>query len=247
MKLPSLKTYIDQYKFRISGLIIGLFGGYWGALLGFVAGFFIEKIYEATKKYHFVAQDLENPGFHNEEPHVEPFEGASYICGLLVYCLGNPNLAARQMKTVFAYDSDWFFFCKTASETQSLNGDLLTECLAAKIGKKNNQHVIPKIFQVLQAAEYNWNYDRGSKPSEYLSKLLDYQPASEDTKNAYAMLGVKESDSLKFIKRVHRQLAIQYHPDNFYSFTEEQKKIAAQTFIRIQAAYNHIIDIRKNA
>lgn len=82
--------------------------------------------------------------------------------------------------------------------------------------------------------------------SEYVSPSLDCQTLSEDTKNAYAILGVKESDSLNFIKAVHRQLSIQYHPDNFYGFTDEEKKIAAQTFIRIQAAYNHIMDIRKN-
>ena len=66
---------------------------------------------------------------------------------------------------------------------------------------------------------------------------------------AYAALGVSESDSDKDIKRAYRKLMSKYHPDKLIGqgVPEDMIKIATERSQDIQAAYELIKTERKRA
>ncbi len=257
--LSAIIRWIKQHIIMLLGLSLGFFGGMMLALIGFLVGFFVETLIKRLKKDSFLESRIENPFMsigaerNSNLTSDEPFEGALLVAALGVYCTGNPSFAGLQMKKHFSnqYSADWESLCRIASLSESLNGDLITECLAATLLKKNGtgstlDSLLVAVFTFLSTVEYDWNIERGGKPSVYLSELLR-KPVSipktsqEELEKAYSLLGVLPTDDVAVIKSAHRSLVSLYHPDTLKDFSEEQKKIAAEAFLRIQTAYENIL------
>ena len=68
------------------------------------------------------------------------------------------------------------------------------------------------------------------------------QSGKSALREAYALLGVKESDSLDSIKKAYRRLMNQHHPDKLVSkgLPEEMIKLATEKTQQIQKAYDLI-------
>lgn len=250
----------------VCGCALGFFAGFGGILVGFLTSFFIETLItrmsddkaleDRLEKLCSVASSTdEGTDARNTFLEDEPFDGALLVCALAVYCIGNPDFAGQQMKTCFGhrYKADWASLCRIATRSESLNGDLITECLAARFAKNKNinskyadDYLLQEVFAFLSAVQYNWNYDRGEKPSVYLSELL-HEPLLQNKKEvdkataACRMLGVSITDSAESIKAAHRRLVALYHPDTLGNLSIEQQEIAAETFLRIQVAYEDIL------
>jgi DnaJ like chaperone protein len=58
--------------------------------------------------------------------------------------------------------------------------------------------------------------------------------------NAYALLGVKSSDSKEEIKAAYRRLAIANHPDKVQHLGDTAHNEAEKRFSQINEAYNRI-------
>ncbi len=256
--LIATKMWVIRHVIILCGLSLFFLGGIPLAIVGVLSGFFIETLIKRLKKDNSLEASIENP-FNIKSSMTEdslgtdePFEGALLVGALGVYCTGNPDFAGLQMQKQFSkqYRADWVSLCRIASLSKSLNGDLITECLAATLIKvlqnSDNEALLIQIFSFLSVVEYDWNEERGIKPSEYLAELLHRPMFSqnnsvEELEKAYSLLGVSSTDSLDKIKAAHRSFVSLYHPDTLRDFSEEQKKIAAEAFLRIQTAYEHIL------
>ncbi len=253
------KYFLRKYIIIIVGCVLGLLGGITLGVVGALTTFFVETLIKRMKKDSGLEARIENPfaDQSNLEGAVgaadEPFDGALLVAALGVYCTGNADFAGLQMQKRFSsYVADWVSLCRIALRSESLNGDLIVECLGATLLKntkhtENDDTLLLSIFTFLSIVEYDWNIERGIKPSEYLAELLHkpiFATTNSDEKiaKAYLLLGVNRGASLEEVKSAHRSLATLYHPDTTGDFSDEQKKIAAEAFLRIQAAYESIIE-----
>lgn len=187
----------------------------------------------------------------------EPFTGSLYLCALLVYIYGSAYDAEHEMRYSFRkrFHADWGTYCRAAESLHtSLNGDLLVECLAALLSKNAfDRELLEAVFSTLSAAECVWNEgERGTKPSIYLARLLDYTIEDDSLAEAYRTLGLKKGATLSQVKAAHRKLVAQYHPDrvNIPRITIPlTKKTSSPTtaaeelevFMKIQKAYEEIL------
>mgnify|MGYP000579513840 CR=1 FL=1 len=56
----------------------------------------------------------------------------------------------------------------------------------------------------------------------------------------YEVLGVGKNASDEELKKAYRKLAMKYHPDKVRGLGESHEKAAAEKFIAVQEAYDHI-------
>lgn len=68
--------------------------------------------------------------------------------------------------------------------------------------------------------------------------------ASDQIRDPYAILGLREGASQEDIRAAYRQLAAQYHPDKLAHLGEEFQTLAEQKFKAIQSAYDALRDPR---
>lgn len=243
--MDKIFQWILDKKFILLGIVFGFLGGWWGTIIGFITGLFIHVLIKRKQKDKKIFASLENPTDSYIED--EPFDGAILLVGLVIFCVGNEEAATSQIKAVFPEYSniDWFTICRVAGKIDSLNADLLAECLAAKYSKNKEAELLKKIFILLAIVEFGWNYERGQKPSEYLASLLQYKYKSSEIQNAYGLLDISETASMQEIKKAYRKLVALYHPDSRGNLSEEQKKIADEMFIRVQLAYETVLENTK--
>ncbi len=257
-----VRIYEKNYKHFIValvGLVLFFIGGFALGVVGVLTTFFIYTLIKRVRKDSNLEASIENPfntsnamndsSFQTDEP----FEGALLVAAIGFHCTGSVEFAGMQMKKRFSedYSGDWISLCRIASRSESLNGDLIVECLGATLRKtqlKNSTYekLLIDIFTFLSIVEYDWDFERGVKPSEYLAELLQSQiyvrkDSGENNEVAYQLLGISPSASLETVKSAHRSLVSLYHPDTLGDLTDEQKKIAAEAFIRIQTAYESIL------
>ena len=255
MNNKRIKELLLRYGFIFIGVIIAFCGQWVLGVFFILTSFFIRMLISRLKKDTELEEVLDNT--NNNVPIHEPFIGAMYVSALGICCTGNAEFTGMQMTQNFAkiYSGDWVSLCRIAFQTKNLNQDLIVECLASKIlksdlsdDKKNTLFIL--IFDFLSIVEYNWSYDRGVKPSEYLAELL-HRPLhlektkEEDLANAYKLLGLESDATIEKIKATHRYLVGIYHPDTLSALNEEQQKIASETFLRIQHAYEKILEAVK--
>lgn len=245
-----IRNFLMQYGFAIIGVIMALCGQFALGIIFVMTSFFVKTLVSRVKKDTALEDILEKPS--TDIITEEPFDGAMYVAALGICCTGNADFSAMQMAQNFSakYPADWSTLCRIASQNKNLNQDLIVECLASKIVKStlsedDNNELVVLIFGFLSIVEYNWNYDRGVKPSSYLAELL-HRPlsadkAQEDLEKAYKLLGLSLDASIEKIKATHRYLVGIYHPDTLSALSEEQKEIASETFLRIQQAYEKVL------
>lgn len=247
IKVSNMIKKIVPYRFRLIGIVVGSLGGVGGTVLGFLSGFFIDILllrHKDEKKIGLLFEKVSSKDCAIDEP----FEGALQVCALSVLLIGNPSVAAKQIRHSFPSFShiDWDTLCRSAFKASLPNLDLVTECLASKLSKYANTQMVSAIFGLLNSIEFGWDDRNGNRPSVYLSELLQITNRQTGRAAAYRILGVNETDSLSVIKSAHRRLAAQYHPDAIKSLSPEQQSIALDAFHRIQKAYEVIIELRSS-
>lgn len=177
----------------------------------------------------------------------EPFQGSLFLSALLVYIYQNAYDAEHEMRFTFKsiFKADYGPYCRAAESLHtSLNGDLLVESLAAVLSKSSyDKDLLSLIFSSLTQAEFVWNEkDRGTKPSLYLARLLDYSFEDDELLKAYKTLGLSRGATLAQVKSAHRKLAARFHPDRFaIKKTSTSAATEIEAFMKIQNAYELII------
>lgn len=240
-----MKEFIVKHKTFFVCFAVSFVAWPYGPLAGLVCGFFADFIVCRIQDENEFRKSVAEGKIAVED---EPFRGCANLCALGVYCCGDGEVAAQAAAKIFGkkYDCDWKMFCRAAQNSESVNGDLLTECLASVLLKESagghDKVPLKEIFEFLNLVEINWDGSKLSeKPSVYLGSLLNYRVASDEVEKAYEVLGLEKSAGIEEVKRVHRKLAVQYHPDSLAKLPPEQKKSAETKFLQIQKSYEIII------
>nr|XP_039250330.1 dnaJ homolog subfamily C member 3-like [Styela clava] len=131
------------------------------------------------------------------------------------------------------------------------------EALAAcKDVLKYDSHNIPAIFLISEAYTLNSQYQEAVDILQEASQIDENYPGLNDKikqaqkllkqsqkRDYYKILGVSRNARKREIEKAYRNLARQWHPDNFK--TEEEKKSAESKFIDLAAAKEVLTDPEK--
>ncbi|MBQ9239116.1 MAG: J domain-containing protein [Treponema sp.] len=223
-------------------IVFGLFAGIWGAIAGGALGLCLLVIVNRLLEERRWRQLLESGSMQSAGR--EPFAGAAYLCGIIVYCIGDASVAASLLARAFTgYTADWRLLCRACAAAHTLNGDLLVECFVAarlsSLGKEGDEkELLQHIFTVLNAAECAWDdARRGVRPSHYVASLLEYTVRGSEIASSYAVLGLTPDASFSDVRHAYRKLAAMYHPDH----ATHPSRAVATDFMRVQQAYECII------
>lgn len=233
--------FLKRHWIIISCTLAGCAGGAWGGITGLLTGFFAETIIHRNAEIKHLAGILRNPAAHI--PVEEPFEGAALCAELTWFCAGSESAASAALKQTFPEyaETAWELLCRAAGSIESINADLVAECLAAVLRKASDKTLPERIFKLLSAVEFGWREERGTKPSVYIASLLSYTPVTSEYENACTLLGVPVTADSNEIKKAWRKMAALYHPDTTGALSPEQQKIAMDMFRRCQDAYELVM------
>lgn len=243
MKGSRIFCFLKKHWIIIAGIAAGCFGGGWGIVIGLMTGFFAETIIHRNEEVNRLADILGRPSVSSQI--IEPFDGAVLVAELTWFCAGSEYTAARALERTFPEyaGTEWELLCRAAGSIDSINGDLVAECLVASLRKSEDRTLPPRIMKLLSAVEYGWRDEMGTKPSEYIASLLSYKPVvTSEYESACALLGVSVTAEMSEIKKAWRNLATLYHPDTTGALSLEQQIIAEDMFRRIQSAYELVCE-----
>lgn len=240
MRIDWFVSFLKCHWICIACILAGCAGGGWGIVIGLMTGFFVETIIHRNQEIKKLAGILNKPSA--SVPIVEPFEGAALVAELTWFCAGSEYAAADALSRMFPEfnGTDWEILCRAAGSIESINADLVAECLAAVLRKSDDSELPERIFKLLTAVEFGWREERGTKPSEYIAALLSYTPVTTEYEKACTLLGVSVTADINEIKKAWRKLAALYHPDTTGALSPEQQKVSEDMFRRVQEAYNLI-------
>lgn len=233
--LNVLKVFLKKYFLLLTLQVIGCFGGLTGFICGSVSGIFLTLIYRRILEEREIKNAVKESRAATSIS--EPFPGCIHLCAITYWCTQDARAAERYIGSVLSkkYSGDWRTLCEVASGSEVINVDLLTECLAVALRKASDSELLKMVFSILSAAEFSWNPEQGTKPSAYLSELLNYSFVSDDLKTAYHILGLEDTADLHEVKAAHRKLVSKYHPDKNHSTD------GVMDFMKIQNAYELIL------
>lgn len=240
MKGDIFIAFLKRHWIILTCVLIGCAGGVWGVVAGLMTGFFAETIVHRNQEVKRIAGILKNPA--TKTPIVEPFTGAALVAELTWYCSGSEYTATSALKRTFPEygETEWEQLCQAAGSIETINADLVAECLAAVLKKAGDKDLSERIFKLLSSVEFGWRDERGTRPSEYIASLLSYKPVTTDYEKACMLLGVSVSADLNEVKKSWRKLTALYHPDTTGALSPEQQKVTEDMFRRVQDAYNLI-------
>lgn len=242
-------VFLRNHRIVCLCTILGCFLGQLGFFIGFFVGLFIELIIFRAVGNKKLSIWFQNP----KSSAIKKNSSLLYLAALAVYCTGNIEFAAQQLAIYsrqiyknMRHPNDLQSICRSAFETQGLNGDLIIECLASALSREDNI-ALPALFDFLIIVEYDWDYNRGRKPSEYLSELLCYPNGVvlqhyDKLKSAYQLLGLLDTACEAEVKKAYHTLAALYHPDTLFVLSEEQQRIATEMFLKITDAYHLVLE-----
>ena len=216
------KAHFFLLVFSVLGCTGGIMGISAGAVCGILADHILKRAKDEFLLRHF--DSVRNKTQHSSEL----FAGSIFLSALCTFCLGDAHSAAHLLHSIFAAQykqatsADWYQLCEHACTGEYTAPDLLCENLAAAIQKHTAEAPIELIFCALHSAEWLWQEEHGMRPSNYLAQLVGY---SAKTAAAYKTLGLPPDAPYSAVKKAHRQLAAQFHPDSARSNAEEFRRV----------------------
>lgn len=238
----SFLAFLKRHWVILAFVLAGCAGGGWGIVIGLMTGFFVETIIHRNQEVKKLAGILNSPVA--DAPVIEPFDGAVLVAELTWFCAGSEYAAADAISRTFPeYDeTDWDILCRAAGSIESINPDLVAECLASSLRKTDDSVLTERVFKLLSAVEFGWREERGTRPSEYIKSLLSYTPVTTEYEKACTLLGVSVTADMNEVKKAWRKLAALYHPDTTGALSQEQQKACEDMFRRCQAAYELVCE-----
>jgi hypothetical protein len=245
--LQDLKRF---HRAKTIGVVVGICGGWFGAIIGLGIGWMIDAILSQGRTDRAILAYLENPG---PSSFTETIPGSAAFCALASLVAEAPEgpLTASRIAGIA---SDIFmtgeggraemetFARIAASRSEVLNPDLLMESLIARRKNLGNDNRIRTA--ICDALESLATGPYAHETVERLSILILPHRALKRVKNdtdPYRILGIGTDATVDEAKAVYRRLAAQFHPDVTAGLDEGQRKSAAEAFLRIDDAYRKIL------
>lgn len=246
--------------FKFIGVLIGFFisGGFWGALLGYIIGSFIDNLrrkrYRVT--YHhttpndfthsllvFIAAVVKSDNrFLKSELY--------FVRDFLVKNLGPiaANNALLELREILKEDYNIEDYCYLFRQRSSIHERFLIIQFLLGLAGADDYYGAEEVAMIDKIAHWF-----GINPIDYASlkamyiggysrQSSSYSPPSTSTnlENDYKVLKIKETASDAEVKKAYRKLAQEYHPDKVNHLGEDMRKAAEDKFTKLNQAYERI-------
>jgi DnaJ like chaperone protein len=220
--------------------ILGLFsGGFWGSIIGYTAGSFIEKLIK--KEYS-----------HGEER-------GDFTMALLVLSAAVMKADGKIMKSELSFVKD--FLIKNFGQESARNKldilrqlldkdiDLYQSCekVRLNIPYSSKLQLIHYLFGIACADGLCSGVEKDliSRIANLIGlSIADYKTIEamyfEQTDSAYIILQISKEASDEEVKKAYKRMCIKYHPDKVASLGEQAQQAAKEKFQEINSAYEKI-------
>jgi DnaJ like chaperone protein len=219
---------------------LGLFsGGFWGSIIGYIAGSFIEKLIK--KEYS-----------HGEER-------GDFTMALLVLSAAVMKADGKIMKSELSFVKD--FLIKNFGQESARNKldilrqlldkdiDLYQSCekVRLNIPYSSKLQLIHYLFGIACADGLCSGVEKDliSRIANLIGlSIADYKTIEamyfEQTDSAYIILQITKEASDEEVKKAYKRMCIKYHPDKVASLGEQAQQAAKEKFQEINNAYEKI-------
>ena len=243
-------------SFRIIGALIGFFSsGFFGAIVGFMIGSYVDYAYGAEETTSY-SQGSFNAygGYQTNQVHPADFKNSLLI--LIAAVMKADGVAMKseldlvksmllrtygeqesrnmllQLREYLKKEHNLNEVCRNLRNRMSYSPRLELVHILFRISRADGVISDAEISLIQQVAT-----QLGVSHTDYLSlKAMFVESADADFK----ILDVSNSASEDEVKKAYRKLAMRFHPDRLQGLSEREKKSAESKFLRVQKAYENI-------
>ncbi len=243
-------------SFRIIGALIGFFSsGFFGAIVGFMIGSYVDYAYGAEETTSY-SQGSFNAygGYQTNQVHPSDFKNSLLI--LIAAVMKADGVAMKseldlvksmllrtygeqesknmllQLREYLKKEHNLNEVCRNLRNRMSYSPRLELVHILFRISRADGVISDAEISLIQQVAT-----QLGVSHTDYLSlKAMFVESADADFK----ILDVSNSASKDEVKKAYRKLAMRFHPDRLQGLSEGEKKSAEAKFLRVQKAYENI-------
>lgn len=243
-------------SFRIIGALIGFFSsGFFGAIVGFMIGSYVDYAYGAEETTSY-SQGSFNAygGYQTNQVHPSDFKNSLLI--LIAAVMKADGVAMKseldlvksmllrtygeqesknmllQLREYLKKEHNLNEVCRNLRNRMSYSPRLELVHILFRISRADGVISDAEISLIQQVAT-----QLGVSHTDYLSlKAMFVESADADFK----ILDVSNSASQDEVKKAYRKLAMRFHPDRLQGLSEGEKKSAESKFLRVQKAYENI-------
>ena len=243
-------------SFRIIGALIGFFSsGFFGAIVGFMIGSYVDYAYGAEETTSYNQGSFNSyGGYQTNQVHPSDFKNSLLI--LIAAVMKADGVAMKseldlvksmllrtygeqesrnmllQLREYLKKEHNLNEVCRNLRNRMSYSPRLELVHILFRISRADGVISDAEISLIQQVAT-----QLGVSHTDYLSlKAMFVESADADFK----ILDVSNSASEEEVKKAYRKLAMRFHPDRLQGLSEGEKKSAETKFLRVQKAYENI-------
>ena len=243
-------------SFRIIGALIGFFSsGFFGAIVGFMIGSYVDYAYGAEDNTSYNQGSFNSyGGYQTNQVHPSDFKNSLLI--LIAAVMKADGVAMKseldlvksmllrtygeqesrnmllQLREYLKKEHNLNQVCRKLRNRMSYSPRLELVHILFRISRADGVISDAEISLIQQVAT-----QLGVSHTDYLSlKAMFVESADADFK----ILDVSNSASEDEVKKAYRKLAMRFHPDRLQGLSEGEKKSAETKFLRVQKAYENI-------
>ena len=243
-------------SFRIIGALIGFFSsGFFGAIVGFMIGSYVDYAYGAEETTSYNQGSFNSyGGYQTNQVHPSDFKNSLLI--LIAAVMKADGVAMKseldlvksmllrtygeqesrnmllQLREYLKKEHNLNEVCRNLRNRMSYSPRLELVHILFRISRADGIISDAEISLIQQVAT-----QLGVSHTDYLSlKAMFVESADADFK----ILDVSNSASEDEVKKAYRKLAMRFHPDRLQGLSEGEKKSAETKFLRVQKAYENI-------
>lgn len=242
-------------SFRIIGAIIGfLSSGFFGAIVGFMIGSYIDHAYGGSDQESNNSNSFANTNYQNPNTHPADFKNSLLILIAAVmkadgaamkseldlvksmllrtYGENESRLMLLKLRDFLKEEHNLNEICRNLRNRMSYSPRLELIHILFRISRADGVISDAEIQLIQHVAT-----QLGISTPDYLSLRAMFV---ESVDSDYKILDVSTSATEEEVKKAHRQLALRFHPDRLQGLSDNEKKSAEEKFIRVQKAYENI-------
>ena len=243
-------------SFRIIGALIGFFSsGFFGAIVGFMIGSYVDYAYGAEETSSYNQGSFNSyGGYQTNQVHPSDFKNSLLI--LIAAVMKADGVAMKseldlvksmllrtygeqesrnmllQLREYLKKEHNLNEVCRNLRNRMSYSPRLELVHILFRISRADGVISDAEISLIQQVAT-----QLGVSHTDYLSlKAMFVESADADFK----ILDVSNSASEDEVKKAYRKLAMRFHPDRLQGLSDGEKKSAEAKFLRVQKAYENI-------
>ncbi len=243
-------------SFRIIGALIVFFSsGFFGAIVGFMIGSYVDYAYGAEETTSYNQGSFNSyGGYQTNQVHPSDFKNSLLI--LIAAVMKADGVAMKseldlvksmllrtygeqesrnmllQLREYLKKEHNLNEVCRNLRNRMSYSPRLELVHILFRISRADGVISDAEISLIQQVAT-----QLGVSHTDYLSlKAMFVESADADFK----ILDVSNSASEDEVKKAYRKLAMRFHPDRLQGLSEGEKKSAETKFLRVQKAYENI-------